>query len=854
MHTKKAYNSIDLSYYSSYILAIIICLGFFGQFMFYIFSETIYAGMLTVLAIIYAILRMDRVCLEKYHFVWIAAISVVAVNCVLQNNTMAVIIDILILMDCFLIILFSMGDAVEYETALKAIKVCSVFFALTVLAHKFLPEFFKMISSFAPSGLRKHISGSEIRGYTGLTTNVGYAARYIIAGLFAFASGKSGKKRFSVKDVIFFVTLLSGLFFTAKRGPTLFTVIAFMAVLYVSASDENRHNVRLILLLLSAVGIGMLIVSAPLLSAIPIVAKFAQSIERAFAGMDITSGRSNLYVLALRLFGTSPLTGIGWGKFKTFNPGNLETHNVYLQLLCETGIIGFIIFVSLLVISWVIAKKAYAGLLDLPEKATDPWKNLLFFSFAYQSFFLLYSLTGNPLYDNFAIIVYGFSCAIPVTYTFIIGNGLDHYRYHRRRTENMKSRRRITISAIIYTMFKRWFVMLVTLVVVFALGMGITFLQNNDKKKRVSNAAQTQLQDKNVDDILAYEEYMRESAYMNLDPNDLHIHYSQYFINWKEEGLDAKVIEAKNVELFKWIVQYYPSDEFMKEVVAAKSEYEDKALHEVIGVSRSATTLTFSIAYTDNYYVKDICEVIDSTLKKKIPEWFSIEGEFSLSKGPDTDKTVDGITAGYKKNQDAKITALTSAQAAATAAATAATSTNKDTKKEASMVSKTLSVLLIAFVCAVLAGLFAAVNRRRFDTSKDVSDLAGDDVICVLSSGKVSWLDKRFYRNDDTYQNPDTYLSISEKRMTDSGIKRVYLYNCTENDMTTACDKLSGKMKKLEIMPVSEDNSDFYLNVQDDEAVVILVKGGTTRKDAYMRITEHLFALGIKYSGVVFEV
>lgn len=69
--------------------------------------------------------------------------------------------------------------------------------------------------------------------------------------------------------------------------------------------------------------------------------------------VDITSGRMKLWSRAFNLFKDNPVFGIGWGNFKlhltdtynAFNDGQLSNaHNNYLQLLCETGIIGFILF------------------------------------------------------------------------------------------------------------------------------------------------------------------------------------------------------------------------------------------------------------------------------------------------------------------------------------------------------------------------------------------------------------------------------------------------------------------------------------------------------------------------------
>lgn len=59
------------------------------------------------------------------------------------------------------------------------------------------------------------------------------------------------------------------------------------------------------------------------------------------------AGRTQLHEQAIRYFIANPILGIGWTNFmKMFTLRNTHVHCIYLQLLCETGLVGFIAFVG----------------------------------------------------------------------------------------------------------------------------------------------------------------------------------------------------------------------------------------------------------------------------------------------------------------------------------------------------------------------------------------------------------------------------------------------------------------------------------------------------------------------------
>jgi O-antigen ligase len=94
-----------------------------------------------------------------------------------------------------------------------------------------------------------------------------------------------------------------------------------------------------------------------------------------------TAIRLLLWATAWNLFTSAPLLGVGWGNFITLYgsylssfsdlipPGVFAIHNIFLQVLTETGVVGFASFFYLIVHSWRQAKAQMRSALDPFERA-----------------------------------------------------------------------------------------------------------------------------------------------------------------------------------------------------------------------------------------------------------------------------------------------------------------------------------------------------------------------------------------------------------------------------------------------------------------------------------------------------
>jgi putative inorganic carbon (HCO3(-)) transporter len=110
------------------------------------------------------------------------------------------------------------------------------------------------------------------------------------------------------------------------------------------------------------------ILTAAAAAAIPVVMIIVGSYSSRLGEVDLgdasTVGRFLLWYTAWNFFTSSPILGIGYDNFKvSYDPGELGTklgldaHNIYLQTLAETGIVGFIFFFAICVVVIVACVK-----------------------------------------------------------------------------------------------------------------------------------------------------------------------------------------------------------------------------------------------------------------------------------------------------------------------------------------------------------------------------------------------------------------------------------------------------------------------------------------------------------------
>ncbi len=313
---------------------------------------------------------------------------------------------------CFTFLIFSLSNSENWTHFFcKWLIRFSVFFPLITILFFVLPDLCSSVMKPIWLDLRgtPYAPGS----HSGGLYKVGFTTHYSNNGIYCAIACIccytkvlfSNKKIWKVLMVISFV----GLLLTTKRAHLLFTVFSVFVTYYFIKPDNKVGRVIKISILLFAAFFLIIFISG-----------FVPELSETFArfnvnnGGDISSHRFELWSLAINGFKSSPLIGIGWygyialyNKYLLIGEANQYAHNVYIEMLCENGIIGLICYITIVLYLFIKT----VNLIKVTNNLNQDFHYYLALSLCIQVFFLSYSLTGNCLYD-FTYYFYAFAIAL----------------------------------------------------------------------------------------------------------------------------------------------------------------------------------------------------------------------------------------------------------------------------------------------------------------------------------------------------------------------------------------------------------------------------------------------------------
>jgi O-antigen ligase len=163
--------------------------------------------------------------------------------------------------------------------------------------------------------------------------------------------------------------MLATVVFTKSRGGAIGMGVMLLAVLFLGRKVRPGFT---------AMALGAVLLATPFMPDsfwLRMATIFDEQLDKAhYTGSS--AARRLVMQEGIDAFLAYPLTGVGAGQFKNYNPPERkerwrETHNALIQVAAETGIFGFAVFMFLIVRGGMAAART-RRLLSRPRKASDP--------------------------------------------------------------------------------------------------------------------------------------------------------------------------------------------------------------------------------------------------------------------------------------------------------------------------------------------------------------------------------------------------------------------------------------------------------------------------------------------------
>ena len=260
----------------------------------------------------------------------------------------------------------------EISTAVKILILFSILIAVYVIAVRFRRSVYTVYVMPHISAQSRQANEWLLKDGYGITLggNVVFIDYILmICGMICFNLIMSyrGKLRFVWLYPGCMAVCVAGMLFVNRKSELLSYLIGlffcFIMHMGISTWKEKRKTLRIAVILLVLIAAGLVYLAQTgffvryLYRYVSFFKKLTYNIGSTEKQLDLTSERSVLWSLAFRLFLEHPILGIGWGHFHDHLPEELNhldnVHNNYLQLLCETGIVGFLLVMVPLILVFI---------------------------------------------------------------------------------------------------------------------------------------------------------------------------------------------------------------------------------------------------------------------------------------------------------------------------------------------------------------------------------------------------------------------------------------------------------------------------------------------------------------------
>lgn len=290
----------------------------------------------------------------------------------------------------------------------KWIYIVSVVIVLSSIFHFLAPLWFNaLMSQVMREDAYEQLMWSftvdtTFAGLAAYTSNATFAAAIVFGNSFLNMTNK--KETPIIKSKLLNLVLLALSMFSiiicSKRGIFVATIVALIVLMFYLYRGRNFFLKFL----------GVAVLASVVLIILYNTNEFVSAFLNRFVGDDIMTGRDTIYETLMDDFGESNFL-IGRGTAATYELAEEGAHNIYIQILYDHGLIFSIPYYILLLYNYYLA-----------------FKNKCPLSIFVQTMFLVYGLSGNPLYSNMFMMIYIYHVLYATKMPELIKNTKEHQR------------------------------------------------------------------------------------------------------------------------------------------------------------------------------------------------------------------------------------------------------------------------------------------------------------------------------------------------------------------------------------------------------------------------------------------
>ena len=284
------------------------------------------------------------------------------------------------------VFVFSYENASFIKLFTKWIYLVSAAVVISCIIHFAVPGWFNgiMAGLMRPNAYEQLIWSYTVdntfAGIAAYTSNATFSAAVVFGNSFLNITNKNEQPiiKNKVVNIVLLVLSLFTIIICSKRGIFIATIVATVVLMF------YLYRKNAFVLKFFSVAILFILASAVLYQINDYVAAF---IDR-FMTDDLLTGRDTIYDSLMTDFFNGNIL-IGKGTAATYKLADKGAHNIYLQILYDHGALFSMPYYIFLIYNYYLA-----------------FKNKCPISIFVQTMFLVYGLSGNPLYSNMFMIIY----------------------------------------------------------------------------------------------------------------------------------------------------------------------------------------------------------------------------------------------------------------------------------------------------------------------------------------------------------------------------------------------------------------------------------------------------------------